>query len=311
MQASETKSAEYKRNRPYKFLGYPELCRYIASDNDLFLFRRFGELNARILLTLQHEIEDEEAKLKALDRACAEDENQKALLNSLRWDKHEKNPYPERIAIVHKLQALLHTYSMSNKFSGIQVLKALDEHLVTYSQLREKESARDYQVENIRTWIRNRSNPVAKNSGPIRDEEQAYLETGVDLIGPNTRPKRPISRWLERRAVVQWLCRKSTKRGQVQDQKTIYYSDEQVEWLSNIVTILLGLCMLYGPTWWLNYVYNDAKRLAIITVFVFLFAIGLSLVGSGRPFETLAATAAYAAVLMVFLQRQADSVNKT
>lgn len=71
---------------------------------------------------------------------------------------------------------------------------------------------------------------------------------------------------------------------------------------------MLGLVMLYGPMWWLNYVFDDAKRLAIITVFVFLFTVALSLIGSGRPFETLAAAAAYAAVLMVFMQRQsADS----
>ena len=64
--------------------------------------------------------------------------------------------------------------------------------------------------------------------------------------------------------------------------------------------------MLLGPMWWLNFVMDDAKRSGIITVFVFFFAIGLSLIGSGRPFETLAATAAYAAVLMVFMQKQSD-----
>jgi hypothetical protein len=52
---------------------------------------------------------------------------------------------------------------------------------------------------------------------------------------------------------------------------------------------------------------DDAKRLAIITVFIFFFAAGLCVVGSDRPFEVLAATAAYAAVLMVFMQRHSSS----
>lgn len=72
--------------------------------------------------------------------------------------------------------------------------------------------------------------------------------------------------------------------------------------------IVPGLGMLIGPLWWLNYVVDDAKRLAIITGFVLAFAFGLGLIASGKPFETLGATAAYAAVLMVFMQRQSGGI---
>jgi hypothetical protein len=123
--------------------------------------------------------------------------------------------------------------------------------------------------------------------------------------------KPPISRLLEKSALIRWLCRKQPISSGTLDSKTEYYSDRRVEWLGNFLIVLLGLMMLYGPMWWLNYMVDDEKRLAVITVFVFLFAVALSSVGSGRPFETLAATAAYAAVLMVFLQRQVGGDART
>ena len=63
--------------------------------------------------------------------------------------------------------------------------------------------------------------------------------------------------------------------------------------------------MLVGPLWWLQYLSarNNAEyRLAVITGFLVLFTILLSILTVARPFEVLAATAAYAAVLMVFIQ---------
>lgn len=97
----------------YKHEGYPAYSHCIAAHNVGFLFRRFGALNARVLLSLQHDIEVQEAYLKDLDDECAQDTNKFALMNSLAWDKHPNNPYPERAAIIEKLQPLLHRYSAS------------------------------------------------------------------------------------------------------------------------------------------------------------------------------------------------------
>ena len=63
--------------------------------------------------------------------------------------------------------------------------------------------------------------------------------------------------------------------------------------------------MLVGPLWWLQHISaqnNTEYRLAVITGFLVLFTILLSILTVARPFEVLAATAAYAAVLMVFMQ---------
>lgn len=105
-------SEEYKRKRPSKYEGYPALCRYIASDNDGFVFRRFGKLNARVLLNLQNQIEIEERNLESLDDRCALDSDKYALLNSLAWDRDASNSHPERSKSLERIQWLLQTYSM-------------------------------------------------------------------------------------------------------------------------------------------------------------------------------------------------------
>lgn len=63
--------------------------------------------------------------------------------------------------------------------------------------------------------------------------------------------------------------------------------------------------MLVGPLWWLQHlsVHNDLKiLLGVITGFLVFFTILISILTVARPFEVLAATAAYGAVLMVFMQ---------
>ena len=67
-----------------------------------------------------------------------------------------------------------------------------------------------------------------------------------------------------------------------------------------------GLAMLIGPLWWLQQITADESnlqsRLGIITGFIVCFAGILSIVTVAKPFDVLAATAAYSAVLMVFMQ---------
>ena len=66
--------------------------------------------------------------------------------------------------------------------------------------------------------------------------------------------------------------------------------------------------MLIGPLWLLQHVSavqpNTRQRLIVITAFLIGFTIMMGIVTTARPFEVLAATAAYGAVLMVFMQLQ-------
>jgi len=56
---------------PWKFIGYKVFTRWLASDNSLFIFRRFGALNARVALAMQNELVDLEEQLQLLDDAAS------------------------------------------------------------------------------------------------------------------------------------------------------------------------------------------------------------------------------------------------
>ena len=54
--------------RPKDYLeGYAELAEFIACDDDILLFRKFGTLGARNLLYLQAELQELEAQLRRID----------------------------------------------------------------------------------------------------------------------------------------------------------------------------------------------------------------------------------------------------
>lgn len=74
-----------------------------------------------------------------------------------------------------------------------------------------------------------------------------------------------------------------------------------MEKVSSVVISIVGLAMLIGPLWILNAVKPIVYRLAVISSFIVIFFVVLAVTRS-RLYEALAATAAYSAVLVVFLQ---------
>lgn len=87
---------------------------------------------------------------------------------------------------------------------------------------------------------------------------------------------------------------------------TVYNRDAVLDKFVTCAVMILGLAMLIGPLWWLQHLSahqpNLQARLEVITGFLVVFTILLSILTVAKPFEVLAATAAYGAVLMVFMQ---------
>ncbi|TDZ67894.1 hypothetical protein CTRI78_v002716 [Colletotrichum trifolii] len=81
-----------------------------------------------------------------------------------------------------------------------------------------------------------------------------------------------------------------------------HYSDKRIDAFASAVIISVGVAMLITPIWVLEGMVDLKGKLAVITCFIFVFLLVLSLAMVAKPFEALGATAAYAAVLMVFLQ---------
>lgn len=86
---------------------------------------------------------------------------------------------------------------------------------------------------------------------------------------------------------------------------TLYIKESAFDKSVSCVTMVLGVGMLVGPLWWLQDLSTQdvEARLAINAGFLIAFIILLSIETVARPFEILAATVAYGAALMIFMQR--------
>lgn len=153
-----------------------------------------------------------------------------------------------------------------------------------------------HHIRNLQNWL---------HRDAIDPEEAQFASEKGDLISINYRTRLPMGRWLESFSKFRFsriLRAKPLEGVHVPSDATTYSNNETFERLTNATIIFVGLVMLLAPMWWLENVSNSETRLKIITGFVCIFIIMMTTATINRPFEVVAATAAYAAVLMVFMQ---------
>lgn len=254
----------------------------MASDDDFFIFRRYQSLNARTILYMEDRIGQIEDRLAQIhDENAHGDEKRRN--NSFRWDMKFE---PERDRLMCELTSLLHHYN---------------QYIHTFSKIRARPRAEQRQVKNLLEF---------RKRGAIRAEEMEFIDNDHDLISINDHPSTPLGKMLAATRIIRlsrFMRAKPDTRVQSTSKYTHYASDEALSNLSTTSIIALGLCMLLGPIWWLEFVSGSKTRLGIITGFLAFFMGLMSLATVNRPFEVVAASAAYAAVLMVFMQVDKNS----
>ena len=196
--------------------------------------------------------------------------------------------------------------------------------------LKSRSKATPFQVGNVRQWLQNANDPIL-------DEEVAFLNEEDDIVPVASTPKAPIRQLIDRFSILNFLrlppCFRERKvrqqcKPKVTDtlanwirkrnerlfnagedfemETTVYNKDRFFEMTMTVFTIVIGLAMLIGPLWILQHLSTEPSnlqvRLGVITGFITLFTILTSLFTVAKAFEVLAATAAYGAVLMVFMQ---------
>jgi hypothetical protein len=165
-------------------------------------------------------------------------------------------------------------------------------------------------VKAVRDWLCNHDCAIA-------DPEAAYIvdeEHDDDLIPVHPKPRSWFRKVLEKTSVLrhrplrQYLSREPCDilLRDLDDKETIWHNDKRVEWLSGLVIGIVGLGMLIGPIWALYEVEPSSRRLAIISGFIVAFYVLVVIATTAKLFESLAAVAAYSAVLMVFMQIQSQ-----
>ncbi|KIL93151.1 hypothetical protein FAVG1_03128 [Fusarium avenaceum] len=279
--SSEEPSAEDLQRKPWKFIGYRGYTSFIASDHDFHIFRRFKELNVRTALLLQDEISCLEEQLAQLDNTHSKTTAQDVHNGSFREDVVD-----DRVLVLETISEKIYRY---NKF------------MLQQSALNQFSDAPQRDVRSIRNWHYNHG------SVAILNEEQKYLDQD-DLFCVLQKEKTPLRRIIDKsyRLRTMNIWRRIDTVPAYDASHVSYYSDKRIDHFASGVIIAIGTCLLIIPLWILQALDTLKIKLAVITVFIFVFLLILSISMASKPFEALAATAAYAAILMVFIQLGSD-----
>ncbi|KAI0856936.1 hypothetical protein F4860DRAFT_491311 [Xylaria cubensis] len=266
------------QRQPWKYVGYRRYAEFISSDSDMLIFRRFGELNARVGLLLQDKCSLLEQKLIDLDKENSRRDADPINNGTIRDDIEERETLLNEIA---------HHLDRYNKF------------LIQQSQLREYARAPSRDVRSLRTWHANHQNMA------IDEEEHRYLEQHQDLIRLRSNHKTPLRNWIDNSLALRTLRiwkKQSRAIPKYEANNISYYSNTTIDAFASGMIIFIGASLLITPIWILQAIEDLQIKLAVITTFVLVFLFVLSFAMASKPFEALGATAAYAAVLMVFIQ---------
>ena len=143
---------------------------------------------------------------------------------------------------------------------------------------------------NLEHWFHNHPNAIFAG-------ETEYIKHSKDLFALVPAIKSPLRVLLERsrhfRLLKVWQ-QKPSDSTLAKNENVHYISDAKIDRFVTIFIMSLGLTMLIAPLWILAYLGGLAQRLGVISAFVALFVTLISLTTVAKPFESLAAAAAYA-----------------
>ncbi|RDL34322.1 uncharacterized protein BP5553_07450 [Venustampulla echinocandica] len=269
--------------------GYPRLAAFLDIDENFMLYRRFGVLQARILLYKQDELRGLEEKLDRKDKVHSDPE---LLLSRERQDQGGES----RKELMREIGEAFKDYAQ---------LLAIARDIATLSQPPPSDYMSVYNY-----FQQNR--PLCQEEAHIYHQEDlvalkpAREHSCLDsLVEKMFRKLRPNTRIHDRRGAHTG----STEKGLV-----LFDIDRVNRVVSIIVTMaVVGLLMApVCPLWKLTREQTKisiGKTIAVMFGFTSVFSGMLFLVTRAKRQEIMSAAAAYAAVLMVFLGSQVSPTN--
>jgi len=266
--------------------GYPQLAAFANSDDTFANVRRFGRLSYRLLAHLQNDLTEMEKKLDELDKQDAAD---KTMERRLRGYEHFSGWNDEQRKLVANILA---TYS---QYADI-VLK--DAGLRAFGKCPPRNTKALF------TWVWNRK-PLAIGAG--KSDFIFYPDDFVSLAG-QSQNDRPFENFIE--SFLESHYHPLSKRAfqtdaevrKTNDKFVDHYSSRKVKILANALEVSVAVIILLIPVFLLFLVKMSKPMMAVVaSVFLLLFSVVVSSVTGAKVQEVFFGTAAYAAVVIMFL----------
>ncbi|EPS38119.1 hypothetical protein H072_8151 [Dactylellina haptotyla CBS 200.50] len=269
--------------------GYSKLAAFIDLEDDLAIFRRFSRLHAQLLLYRQADIEEVEEELLELDRIEAEAariEGTPANTLNRSW-RREKDLEEYRVQLVKQLR---------------KHLKAYDDELFRYKTKLGLRDATNWQIKNMKTWMNNqRPHPLVPTESKFLEDigDVCTLKAGSEDSAVLTDFLRSFAR--DSCGCLSWMFRKKGNPASYGDPTITYYNTEWKDALTRIAYATLVSAILIAGVIVLFYIESPGGRLACLCVSTFLCGLVMALFTTAKKGEIMGATAAYCAVMVVFV----------
>ncbi|KAH8786760.1 hypothetical protein F5882DRAFT_403561 [Hyaloscypha sp. PMI_1271] len=271
--------------------GFADFSHFIASDHSLSIYRKFAVLGARNLLYLQAELQLLEKNLQELDvedkRTIATSSNDlekiKVEKGARSWEELKEQAeegnekQAGKLRIIYRIRKLMQEY---------------EEALLRRNEVLKLEKPEKSPFNAFKAWFRRRP-PVLWGSGfrLLHDEEDMIA------LGSQDEPDR-MSALMHRCLGYRLRVERETPRSWG---PMYYYPVERVAFIVGLISILVSAALLVGAIVSLHFVKPMGIRLGLVGIFTTLFAASITLLTHARRIEVYGATAAYAAVLVVFI----------
>ncbi|KAI6584227.1 hypothetical protein MCOR12_010623 [Pyricularia oryzae] len=269
-------------------VGFQAVSRWIAADDDgeAFVFRKFDRLAARNLLYLQARMLALEERINKIDGAAGSMDMLQVLRN---WE----------MLVAKSEDSKVHIEARE------KMKKQIDLHEELQKTIKEYHEALDLQSR------------IANFSGPSRRVLGAYrgwLESSNNLKGLSSRfldDKQDLVALKKTEnhdslsELLRWLWPASASVTSANDAGNIArFREKSLARWANIISTLVAVALLVGSIVGLYFVADLKIKFIMIAVFAAFFALSLGVITNARRPEVFAATAAYAAVLVVFVSNQ-------
>ncbi|KAJ2994267.1 hypothetical protein NUW58_g1596 [Xylaria curta] len=264
--------------------GFPSLAAFIASDVDksTLIFNRFDRLAARNLLYMQEELAELQAELEVFDVEDSQDTESKKAGRNLNEFKKKS---PRRVELLREIRDKMKEYREALLAeSHIAALPHPDKR--TFKAFRGELFKWDRDFDRSLCIIGGRSKLLYDNSEELvtlrASEQQDKLSLFVeDYLG--------------------YFFREDPKNDTIKLYHASYVSGRSIATFVSYFSTLLAIALLVGAILVLYNVESPNQKLGFIALFTVLFAASVGLLTNARRAEVYGATAAYAAVLVVFV----------
>ncbi|OAL46763.1 hypothetical protein IQ07DRAFT_545756 [Pyrenochaeta sp. DS3sAY3a] len=288
--------------------GYPALAAWVARDPDreTFVCRKFSQLAARNILHLQAELIALEHEIKQQDEEARRSTDFQTRQASRRWETLLKGAATadslawKRVESLKRLKTLLREYH---------------EALVLQSQISEMGTPNDQPLSALREFVKGSffKDENGKALPIISGRAQGFLDDKNDLI---SMAKPHEEDYLTRILQNCWISRKPKTVSSLNQisvdpfDRTAIYRNIHIVRTVAALDLLLAALLLVGSIVNLYFVQDHKAKLGLIALYTILFALSVTLCTNARRAEVFASTAAFAAVLVVFVSGELGSGKK-